>query len=144
MCSWKRLFKAKIHVSINWVWKYQNASIFFFFFFFSLFFRSTPPSRGSSQARGVIGATAAGLCHSHSKLDPSCIFDLNSSSQQLWILNPLNEARDGTQTLMVPSWIRFHCTTTGTPKMPVLLNPPHTSFPSQWFLLIFLLILSEF
>ena len=40
-------------------------SSFFFFFFFCLF-RAAPSAYGSSQARGPIGATAAGLHHSHS------------------------------------------------------------------------------
>ena len=30
------------------------------------------------------------------------------------ILNPLSEARDRTQNLMVPSQIHFHCAATGT------------------------------
>ena len=37
----------------------------FFFFFFALF-RATPMAYRSSQARGQIEATAAGLHHSHS------------------------------------------------------------------------------
>ena len=37
----------------------------FFFFFFCLF-RATPAAYGDSQARGQIGAVAAGLHHSHS------------------------------------------------------------------------------
>ena len=40
----------------------------FFFFFVCLFvfvFRATPVTYGSSQARGLIGADAAGLHHSH-------------------------------------------------------------------------------
>ena len=43
-------------------------SFFFFFFFFLFFclFRDTPAVYGGSQARGRIGAAAAGLCHSHS------------------------------------------------------------------------------
>ena len=35
-----------------------------------------------SQARGWIGATAAGLLHSHSHTDPSQVYDLHHSSQQ--------------------------------------------------------------
>ena len=40
---------------------------FFFlsFLFFFLHFRAAPPAYGGSQARGQIGATAAGLHHSH-------------------------------------------------------------------------------
>ena len=38
----------------------------FFFFFPFLLFRAAPMAYGSSQARGRIGAIAAGLHHSHS------------------------------------------------------------------------------
>ena len=37
-----------------------------YIFFFFLLFRATGVAYGSSQARGQIGAVAAGLCHSHS------------------------------------------------------------------------------
>ena len=47
--------------------------------------------------------------------DPSRICNLHPSSLQSQILNPLNEARDRTRNLMVPSQIHFHCATTGTP-----------------------------
>ena len=50
--------------------------------------------------------------------NPGCVShvcDLYHSSWKLWILNPLIEARDWTRNLMVPSWIRFCCTTRGTP-----------------------------
>ena len=36
----------------------------FFFFFFLLLFRASPTTYGGSQARGLIGAVAASLCHS--------------------------------------------------------------------------------
>ena len=48
--------------------------------------------------------------------DPSRICNLHHSSQQRWILNFLSEARDQTRDFMVPSRIRFRCTTTGTPS----------------------------
>ena len=54
---------------------------------------------GGSQARGLIGAAAAGL-----------------QPQQRQILDPLSEARDQTNSLMVPSGIRFRCTTMGIPS----------------------------
>ena len=44
------------------------------------------------------------------------ICDLHHSSQQRQILNALSKARDGTRNLMVPSRIRFHYTTMGTPQ----------------------------
>ena len=40
----------------------------FVFFLFSLLFRATPTAYGGSQARGQIGAIAAGLHHSHSNV----------------------------------------------------------------------------
>ena len=49
--------------------------------------------------------------------DPSHIFDWHHSSRQHWILNSLSEARDQTRNLLVPRWIRFHCTMTGTPGL---------------------------
>jgi len=56
---------------------------------------------GNSQARGQIRGTTTGLHH---------------SSQQRWIPDPLNEARDQTCILRDTSQIHSHCTTTGTPR----------------------------
>ena len=44
----------------------QTEWIIWLYTFFCLFFRATPAAHGGSQARGLIGATATGLCHSHS------------------------------------------------------------------------------
>ena len=41
--------------------------------------------------------------------------DLSHSSRQCQILNPMSKARDQIGILMDISWIRFHCSTTGTP-----------------------------
>jgi len=38
----------------------------FIYLFIYCLFRATPVAYGGSQARGLIGAVAAGLCHSHS------------------------------------------------------------------------------
>ena len=54
--------------------------------------------------------------------DPSLVCDLHHSSWQGWILNPLNETRDQTCNLMVPSWIHFRCAETGTPRLCFLLK----------------------
>ena len=50
---------------LSHLWSY---SFFFFFCLFCLFafFRAAPVAYGDSQARGLIGAVAAGLHHSHS------------------------------------------------------------------------------
>ena len=66
---------------------------------------------GGSQVR----ALAASLRQSHSNArSKSC---LRPTPQLMAMLdpNPLSEARDRTHSLMVPSWIRFCCTTTETP-----------------------------
>jgi len=42
------------------------AFVFFFFFFFLVFSRAAFAAYGGSQARGLIGAIAASLYHSHS------------------------------------------------------------------------------
>ena len=47
--------------------------------------------------------------------DPSRVCNLCYSSRQHRIPNPLTEARDWTRILMDASWIRFCCTTMGTP-----------------------------
>ena len=47
--------------------------------------------------------------------DRSSICDLHHSSWQRQILNTLSEARKQSHSLMVPSQIHFHSTTTGTP-----------------------------
>ena len=45
-------------------------ALLYFFFFFGLFVfsRAAPVAYGGSQARGLTGAAAACLCHSHSKV----------------------------------------------------------------------------
>ena len=95
---------------------------FFFSSFLSFVFcpfRAAPATYGVSQARGLIRVVAAGLCQSHSNAgskpavpepqqhriqascaratamqDPSHVCNLNHSSRQPQILNPLSEARD--------------------------------------------------
>ena len=70
---------------------------------------------GGSQAKGPVGAIAAGLCQSHSnaRSEPR----LQPTPQLTATLDPypLSEARERTQNLMVPSQICFRCTMTGTP-----------------------------
>ena len=63
--------------------------------------------------------------------DPSHLCDLHDSSQQCRILNPLNEATDGTWNLMVPSQICFLCATIGSPIYLFFIqgyNQPHLSY----------------
>ena len=83
--------------------------VIYFYFYFSVFSSSLGQHLrlgGGSQARGLIGAVADGLRQSHSnKGSELCVYDLHHSSQQCQILNPLSEAMDQTQNLVVPSQI---------------------------------------
>ena len=67
---------------------------FFVCFVFLLFLWAAPAAYGGSQARGRIGAVAAGLYHSHSNADLSHVCDLHHSSRQRQIINPLSKGRD--------------------------------------------------
>ena len=87
-------------------------------FCFVLLFRAALEAHGNSQARGQIGATAAGLHHSHSNAGSKPCLQLKPhSSWQCQIPNPRNEARNRTCNPMVPSQIWLHCATTGTPTV---------------------------
>ena len=45
---------------------YIYTYIYLYFYFFLVFSRAAPMAHGGSQARGLIGAVAAGLRHSNS------------------------------------------------------------------------------
>ena len=75
-----------------------------FFFAFGLL-RAVSAAYGSSQARGQIGATAAGLQHSPCHARSSRVCDLHHSSRQCQIPDPLSEARDRTRILMDTSQV---------------------------------------
>ena len=83
----------------------------------------TPVAYGISQARGQIRAAPAAYATATATPDPRCICDLHHSSQPRWILNPLSKARAWTCNLMVPSWIRFWCTTMGTSSQSHICSP---------------------
>ena len=63
---------------------FQAKIRWFFFFFFFFFFMTTPMAYGSSQARGLIGAAAAGLHHSSAgselHLQPTPQLTINAGS----------------------------------------------------------------
>ena len=88
----------------------------FIYCFFFLLFRSAPAACGSSQAKGQIRATAAGLYHSHSNsgfephLQPTPQLKATLDSS-----NPLRKARDRICIPMNTSWICFRCVTMELP-----------------------------
>ena len=71
---------------------------------------------GSSQARGWIRATAAGLHLRYSNTRSELVCDLYHSSRQCKIVNPLSRAGDGTNILMNTSWVHYCWATMGTPE----------------------------
>ena len=85
-------------------------------FFFLFLFRAAHEAYRSSQARDQIGATAAGLCHSHSNAGSKPRLRPTPSSQQNWILNPLSKARNGICILMDTCQACYRWATTGTSK----------------------------
>ena len=90
-------------------------------FVFFLFFVGSFLFVWGTQARGQIGAAAAGLHHCQSNAtarampDLSHIYDLYHSSWQRQILNPLSKARHRTCVLMDTSQVHYHGATKGTP-----------------------------
>ena len=78
---------------------HQAWRFFFLFFFFFFLFIAAPSAYGGSQARGRVRATATATP------DPSRVYDLHHSSEQLQILNSLSEARDRTHIFMDSSWV---------------------------------------
>ena len=103
-------------------------------FIFLSFFRAAPVAYGGSQARGLVGAVAACLCHRHSNARSDLhLLPTPHNSWQHQILNPLSEARGWTYNLMVPSQIRFCCTMMETPRIfnDVILT--------MWYLVVILI-----
>ena len=83
----------------------SRLKLFFSFPFFFFFFRAAPTAYGISQARGEIGAEAAGYTTATATHDMRCVCNLHHSSWQQQILNPLIKARDWTCILMDTSCV---------------------------------------
>ena len=64
LCHTGQICNSKIYMSFLRIDIFSN--YMFEIRFFSFLFRAAPMTYGSSQARGRIGATGTGLCHSHS------------------------------------------------------------------------------
>ena len=98
VCSewWKKCCNVKILLNLG---VDLGVTYITYNFFFFLLFRATHMAYGSSQARGLTGATASGLGHRHSNTNLSHVCDRHHSSWQCWILNVLSKARDQTWNL---------------------------------------------
>ena len=89
---------------------YARPTSVFFFFFKGLCLWHMQVPRLGIESKLQLPATATAMP------DLSKVCDLHHSSWQQQILNPLSKARDWICNLMVPSQIRFCCTTRGTPR----------------------------
>ena len=67
--------------------------------------RAVPVACGGFQARGVIGAVAAGLSHSHSNTGSQLHLRPRPQFAARLDLNPLSKARDQTCTFVDTSWV---------------------------------------
>ena len=109
---------------------------YFFWVFVFLLFRDVPSVYGGPRLGVDLELQLLAYATATATWDPSCVCNLQHSSWQGQILNPLGEAKDRTHNLMVPSRIYFRCATTGTPGctvfawllLPVFASPP---FPDQ-------------
>ena len=97
--------------SLVFIWSQRGCSAFFIYFsfyyyyYFLLFLGPLP--RHMEVPRLVVESELQPPAYARATAtqDPSNVCNLHHSSQQRWILNPLNEARDGARNLMVPSQI---------------------------------------
>ena len=60
------MFYTCVNVYFNLYYGKEKLNAFFFFFGLFAISWAAPMAYGGSQARGLIGAVAADLCHSHS------------------------------------------------------------------------------
>ena len=86
-----------------------------FFFFFLIFLG--PHLWHMEVPRLAVESELQLLAYTTAMPDPSRVCQLYHSSQQHWILNPLNEARDRTHILMDTSQVCFHWAMAGSPGL---------------------------
>ena len=75
---------------------------------------------GGSQARGRIGAIAAGLHHSHSNVEPELRLQPTLQLMTTPDPQPTEQGQDRTCILMDTSQIHFHWATIGPPLFMIL------------------------
>ena len=97
-------------------WTYLHGCAVFYFFL--LLFRATPLAYGSSWARDWIRATAAGLCHSHSKVGSELhLWPTPQLGQRHWV----RKGMEPTSSKILVGFLTC-CATIGTPVFSFLTH----------------------
>ena len=120
-----------LYIVFWWTWVLN-----FIYFLFFCYFRATTMAYGGSQARGPVGAIAAGLCTATATPDPSRTCHLRHSSRQCWIPNPLSKARGGTCVLMDPSRFGEPLSHDGNGTHPTFIPVFATTHPNSLYWVI--------
>ena len=89
-------------------------SFLLFCFILFLLFRATSAANGSSQARGQLDLQLPAYTTATATRDPSCVCNLDHSSQQCRILDPLSKTRNPTCILTDTSQVHYHWAIKGT------------------------------
>ena len=96
---------------------FRILNVFFLKKTFFFFFMATPAAYGRSQARGWIGAAAAGLHHSPSNVGSQPCLQPTPQLMATLDPSPASEARVWIRILMNPSWVHSCWAMTGTPRI---------------------------
>ena len=88
------------------IWIRHFLSLHLIFFFFPVFLGLHPQHMEILRLGVELELHLPAYTIATAMSDPRHICDLYHRSQQHLILNPLSEARDGTCTLVDPSWVR--------------------------------------
>ena len=113
------IFKIKTHTQYFHLFVPRYIKFSFFFFFWSFCpFGAAPAAYGGSQARVLIGAIAAGLCHSQIQAASATYTTAHSNTRSLTHL-----ARPGIEPASPWLPVRFinHWATTRTPSVNFLI-----------------------
>ena len=115
--------------------------LFYFVLFYFLLFRATPAAYGSSQARNQIGATAAGLHHSHSNTGSK--LHLQPTPQLMAMLDSLvHWVRPGIEPASLWILVRFITTEPQRELADLLFSSPSIEVQCWYFSFLEVLFIS--
>ena len=116
---------AYIYTHIYPLYPYTHTYIHFLF-------RATPTVYGSSQTRIKSELQLPACTTTTATPDLSCVCNLNHSSWQHWIFNPLSKARDQTFIIMDTGRVHYCWVTMGTPVHAFIYKASVSKFNLPW------------